>query len=201
MATPRWQRRTCSPSSASTLAGVMFDTHSGSLAVCRGGEAATEMDFPADPPRRIETPPGLETALGMRVVETWVAAYLVAVLDGPAALVRGLKPGPRRRSRRSAWPRRRRGAAMTWRSPRAGRSATDHPMTWRAGSSRPAPAFPRLRRPDRRALHPLAPVHAGGQAGPHRGAFELPPGLSRAGRWRPRGGAGERSGCGCAGGR
>jgi len=72
------------------LTGVTFDTQSGPLAARPVGEAL-EMDFPADPPQRIGTPAGLEAAIGARVAEVWVAAYLVAVLEREAA-VRGLKP-------------------------------------------------------------------------------------------------------------
>ena len=73
---------------------VTFDTLSGPLIVTRR-DLGYEMDFPADPPRRIEADGGLADSLarvlGARPAEVWGAAYLVAVLDGEAA-VRGLKP-------------------------------------------------------------------------------------------------------------
>jgi PhzF family phenazine biosynthesis protein len=70
---------------------VTFETRqSGELIVRRAGEAY-EMDFPAQPPRRIETPPGLAEALGAEPQEVWASAYLVAVLEDEAA-VRGLSP-------------------------------------------------------------------------------------------------------------
>jgi len=73
-----------------TAAEVTFDTRSGPLRVRRAGEIY-EMDFPALPPRRIETPPGLAEALGVEPVEVWVASYLVAVLQDEAA-VRACQP-------------------------------------------------------------------------------------------------------------
>jgi PhzF family phenazine biosynthesis protein len=74
------------------LAGeqVTFDTQSGPLSVRRAGELY-EMDFPAQPPRRIETPAGLAEALGAAPVETWAGAFLVAVLADEAT-VRALSP-------------------------------------------------------------------------------------------------------------
>jgi PhzF family phenazine biosynthesis protein len=69
---------------------LAFDTLSGELRVKRDGERL-EMDFPADPPRRIEVPTGLSAALGAEVVEAWAGAYLIAVLTDEAT-VRGLKP-------------------------------------------------------------------------------------------------------------
>jgi len=69
---------------------LAFDTLSGELRVKRDGERL-EMDFPADPPRRVETPAELAEALGAQVVETWAGAYLIAVLADEAT-VRGLKP-------------------------------------------------------------------------------------------------------------
>jgi PhzF family phenazine biosynthesis protein len=69
---------------------VTFDTQSGPLTVARAA-SGYEMDFPAQPPKRIEAPPGLAQALGAEPVEVWVANYLVAVLADEAA-VRGLAP-------------------------------------------------------------------------------------------------------------
>ena len=73
-----------------TLEAVIFDTLSGALSVRRSGERL-EMDFPADPPRRIAVPAGLEAAIGAPVREAWAGAYLVAVLADEAA-VRGVAP-------------------------------------------------------------------------------------------------------------
>lgn len=64
---------------------VTFDTQSGPLRVRRAGEAYV-MDFPAQPPQRIEAPPGLVEALGVEPVEVWAASYLVAVLPNEAAV-------------------------------------------------------------------------------------------------------------------
>lgn len=69
---------------------LVFDTLSGELVVRRDGERLA-MDFPADPPRQVDTPPGLARALGADVVETWVGAFVVAVLENEAA-VRALRP-------------------------------------------------------------------------------------------------------------
>jgi PhzF family phenazine biosynthesis protein len=71
-------------------AALAFDTRSGALGVRRAGERL-EMDFPADRPRRIETPAGLAEALGAKPVEVWAGRFLVAVLADEAA-VRALKP-------------------------------------------------------------------------------------------------------------
>jgi PhzF family phenazine biosynthesis protein len=74
------------------LAGeeITFDTQSGPLIVRRAGEAY-EMDFPAQVPRRIETPSGLAEALGAAPAEVWAGPYLVAVMADEAT-VRGLAP-------------------------------------------------------------------------------------------------------------
>ncbi|MCI3181932.1 isomerase [Caulobacter sp. CCUG 60055] len=69
---------------------VRFDTLGGALSVVRAGDGY-EMDFPADPPRRIAEPEGLAAALGARPVEVWGAAYLVALVEDEAA-VRALRP-------------------------------------------------------------------------------------------------------------
>jgi PhzF family phenazine biosynthesis protein len=69
---------------------LAFDTQSGTLTVRRAG-GLYEMDFPAQPPRRIETPPGLAEALGAEPVEVWAGPYLVAVMADEAT-VRGLAP-------------------------------------------------------------------------------------------------------------
>lgn len=76
---------------------VTFDTRSGSLVVRAAGEGY-EMDFPADPPRRAESVPGLAEALGVEPLEVWAGRYLVAVLADAAAVqavapdVRALAP-------------------------------------------------------------------------------------------------------------
>ena len=70
---------------------VAFETvQSGTLTVSRAG-AGYEMNFPVNPPSRIETPPGLARALGAEPLEVWAGQYLVAVLKDEAA-VRGLSP-------------------------------------------------------------------------------------------------------------
>lgn len=69
---------------------LTFDTQSGELTVRRDGDRL-EMDFPADPPRRIPVPEGLAEALGDAPVEVWAGMYLVAVMKDEAT-VRGLKP-------------------------------------------------------------------------------------------------------------
>ena len=69
---------------------VTFDTHSGPLIVGRQG-GGYEMDFPANPPQRIETPAGLAQALGAEPEEVWVGQYLVAVFADEAQ-VRALTP-------------------------------------------------------------------------------------------------------------
>lgn len=69
---------------------VAFGTQSGPLAVARRGEGY-EMDFPSQPPRRIEPPEGLAKALGVQPREVWVSTYVVAVVDDEAT-VRALRP-------------------------------------------------------------------------------------------------------------
>lgn len=69
---------------------IVFETLSGPLAVARA-EDGYEMDFPAQPPKRIAAPPGLAEALGAEPVEVWLASFLVAILADEAA-VRGLQP-------------------------------------------------------------------------------------------------------------
>ncbi|HEX2816939.1 MAG TPA: PhzF family phenazine biosynthesis protein [Phenylobacterium sp.] len=62
---------------------LTFDTKSGPLTVRRSADAY-EMDFPAQPPQRVETPAGLAAALGVEPQEVWASAYLVAVLKDEA---------------------------------------------------------------------------------------------------------------------
>lgn len=72
-------------------AEVVFETRrAGELRVAPA-ESGYRMDFPADPPKRTETPIGLAEALGAEPVEVWAGAYLIAVL-ADAATVRGLAP-------------------------------------------------------------------------------------------------------------
>lgn len=73
-----------------TAPQLVFDTLSGPLIVERAA-AGYRMDFPADPPRRIDCPDGLEAALGIKPAEVWAAGYLVAVLPDEAS-VRALAP-------------------------------------------------------------------------------------------------------------
>jgi PhzF family phenazine biosynthesis protein len=69
---------------------VTFETLSGPLSVARLGDGY-RMDFPSDPPRRIEPPAGLAEALGVTPVEVFAAAYLVAIVaDEPS--VRAVTP-------------------------------------------------------------------------------------------------------------
>lgn len=69
---------------------VTFDTKSGPLVVRRRGEGY-EMDFPSQPPVRIDAPAGLAEALGAPPDEVWASAYLVALYEDPA-VIRSLKP-------------------------------------------------------------------------------------------------------------
>ncbi len=69
---------------------VTFHSRSGPLIV-RRHERGYELDFPADPPRRIDVPHGLAEALGATPVEVWAGRYLVSVY-ADAATVRNLDP-------------------------------------------------------------------------------------------------------------
>jgi PhzF family phenazine biosynthesis protein len=69
---------------------VTFDTQSGPLTVTRKGDGY-EMDFPAQPPKRVEPQPGLTEALGAAPVEVWASSFLVVLLQDEAT-VRGLQP-------------------------------------------------------------------------------------------------------------
>ena len=69
---------------------VTFDTQSGPLIVSRTA-TGYEMNFPSNPPRRIDAPEGLTEALGAQPLEVWAGPYLVAVMADEAA-VRGLAP-------------------------------------------------------------------------------------------------------------
>ena len=69
---------------------LTFETQSGLLTLRRAGDGY-EMDFPAQPPARINPPIGLAEALGAAPSEVWAGPYLV-VLMANAATVRGLAP-------------------------------------------------------------------------------------------------------------
>lgn len=69
---------------------LVFDTASGALTAGRADDGY-ELDFPSQPPTRIETPDGLAEALGAEPAETWASAYLVALFDD-AARIRALRP-------------------------------------------------------------------------------------------------------------
>ncbi len=71
-------------------AAITFDTLSGPLIVA-GTASGYEMDFPADPPKRIGAPAGLAEALGVTPTEVWSGQYLLAVLAGEGD-VRALEP-------------------------------------------------------------------------------------------------------------
>jgi len=71
-------------------AAITFDTRSGPLLVAATGDGY-EMDFPADPPRRVDIPEGLAEALGAEPLEVWAGQYLVAVLESEQ-VVRDLEP-------------------------------------------------------------------------------------------------------------
>jgi PhzF family phenazine biosynthesis protein len=72
-------------------ASIGFETtRSGALTVVRSS-GRYEMDFPADPPARIDAPAGLAEALGVTPREVWSGQYLLAVLASEGE-VRGLRP-------------------------------------------------------------------------------------------------------------
>ena len=75
----------------SAAAALTFDTRSGPLRVERAEAGGYRMDFPADPPRPVETPPGLAAALGAEPVGCYAGAYLLALL-ADAESVRRLRP-------------------------------------------------------------------------------------------------------------
>lgn len=69
---------------------LTFETASGPLNVQRSG-SGYEMDFPAQPPGRIDPPVDLAQALGAEPTEVWASTYLVALFDNAAA-IRALNP-------------------------------------------------------------------------------------------------------------
>jgi PhzF family phenazine biosynthesis protein len=69
---------------------LVYETRSGPLTVRREGDGY-QMDFPANMPRRIETPDGLVETLGAESLEVWAADRLVVLLADEAT-VRGLSP-------------------------------------------------------------------------------------------------------------
>ena len=73
-----------------TRTHVRFASKSGPLDVSREGDLLV-LDFPSRPPRQVPVPAGLEAALGAKVLSTWLARDLVALLDAEAT-VRTLKP-------------------------------------------------------------------------------------------------------------
>lgn len=74
----------------STCESLVFDTRSGPLTVSRDGPLY-RMDFPANPPERIDPPDGFAEALGRAPAEVWRAAYLLAVFETEAD-IEGLAP-------------------------------------------------------------------------------------------------------------
>lgn len=69
---------------------VVFETRSGTLAVRRDGNVFT-MDFPSRKPVPVDIPPGLEKALGCRMLQTQLSRDLLAVVES-ADIVSGLRP-------------------------------------------------------------------------------------------------------------
>lgn len=72
-------------------AEIGFDTASGRLTVKRLDDGRLEMDFPAQPPKRIDPPAGLAAALGAAPVEVWASSYVMAVFASPDDVI-ALKP-------------------------------------------------------------------------------------------------------------
>jgi PhzF family phenazine biosynthesis protein len=70
---------------------IRFETLKSGVLIVQQFQGRIEMDFPANPPRRIAEPAGLAEALGAKPVEVWAGQYLIAVLESEAA-VRNLKP-------------------------------------------------------------------------------------------------------------
>ena len=131
------------------------------------------MDFPADPPRRIDTPRGLAEALGVEPIEVWVGQYLIAVLAGEGA-VRGLAPDIRALEPIvGAAPR---AVAATSASPRAARPARIYDVVSRFF----APGSGIDEDPATGSLHCILSPLFSDKLGRARPA--LPPGLS--GPWR-----------------
>lgn len=73
------------------LTEVAFETRSGELRVRRDGESY-ELDFPSRPPRRIQPPAGLASALGSEPEECWVGARDLMVVYDNEPKVRALAP-------------------------------------------------------------------------------------------------------------
>lgn len=69
---------------------VEFETRSGPLSVQPLG-GGYELSLPMQHARRVPTPPGLASALGVEPLEVWAGAYVVALL-ATAADVRTLRP-------------------------------------------------------------------------------------------------------------
>lgn len=74
-----------------TLSSIaQFETRSGHLSVQQIG-GGYELSLPLQGARRVRTPPGLSSALGVEPLEVWAGAYLIALL-GTAEEVRMLRP-------------------------------------------------------------------------------------------------------------
>ena len=71
-------------------AELVFDTRSGPLTVTKA-DTGYRMDFPAQPPRRLDAAPGLARAIGVEPLEVWAGPYVVAILQDEAQ-VRALTP-------------------------------------------------------------------------------------------------------------
>jgi predicted PhzF superfamily epimerase YddE/YHI9 len=69
---------------------LTFDTLSGPLIVERL-ERGYRMDFPSNPPMRIDPPSGLAEALSVPIREVWMAQYLLVVVESEAC-VRAANP-------------------------------------------------------------------------------------------------------------
>lgn len=70
---------------------LTFETQKAGRLIVSRAEPGYRMDFPADPPTRIDTPAGLCDALGVAVSEAWVGQFLVAVV-GDEDAVRSARP-------------------------------------------------------------------------------------------------------------
>ena len=74
---------------------LTFQTQmSGQLRVAGMADGGYEMDFPARPPVRVDTPAGLAAAIGTEIQETWAANYVVAVLACERDVIAAQPDGP-----------------------------------------------------------------------------------------------------------
>ncbi len=85
-----WERRVAAAGDR-----LRFHTRSGSLAAVREGDWI-ELDFPSEPPERVEPPEGLGAALGVEAVAVWRNRLDYFVEVGSEAEVRELAPDLRR---------------------------------------------------------------------------------------------------------